>query len=203
VQRAGFPETVVYLQITRGQAPRHRGVPASCRPTLVITVRELENSKRLRETGITVITVPDTRWTRCDIKTVALLANVLAYNAARQAGAHDAVFVEADGTVSEATAGNLFAWLDGELVTPPKGPELLSGVTRDKVLQAARAAGIRTSERRLTKADLGKAEEIFLTSTTAEVVPVVAVDGQKVGAGAPGPVAGRVYAQFVKMFAQP
>jgi D-alanine transaminase len=89
------------------------------------------------------------------------------------------------------------------LVTPPKGPKLLSGVTRDKVLQAACAAGVRTSERRLTKAELGKAEEIFLTSTTAEVVPVVAVDGQKVGAGVPGPVAARVYAQFLKMFAQP
>ena len=93
VQRAGFAEAMVYLQITRGQACRHRGFPADAKPTLVLTVRGLESSATLRAEGVRVITVPDTRWSRCDIKSVALLANVLAYNAARQAGAHDAVFV--------------------------------------------------------------------------------------------------------------
>jgi D-alanine transaminase len=202
VQRAGFAESVIYLQITRGRAPRHRGVPSRSEPTLVITVRELHPPTHLRETGVSVITIPDNRWARCDIKSVALLANVLAYHAAREAGAHDAIFIESDDSVSEATAGNVFAVIDGKLSTPPKGPRILPGVTRDKVLQATRTAGIETREERIAKADLFKAEEIFLTSTTAEIVPVVAVDGQRVGAGRPGPVTARVYAQFVRMFAQ-
>ena len=202
VQRAGFAESVIYLQITRGRAPRHRGIPSQSEPTLVMTVRELHPATRLRETGVSVITVPDNRWACCDIKSVALLANVLAYHAAREAGAHDAIFIESDNSVSEATAGNVFVVIDGKLSTPPKGPRILSGVTRDKVLQAARMAGLEAREERIAKADLFKAEEIFLTSTTAEIVPVAAVDGQKVGTGRPGPVAARVYEQFVRMFAQ-
>jgi D-alanine transaminase len=202
MQRAGFAESVIYLQITRGRAPRHRSIPSQSEPTLIMTVRELHPATHLRETGVSVITVPDNRWARCDIKSVALLANVLAYHAAREAGAHDAIFIESDDSVSEATAGNVFVVIDGKLSTPPKGPRILSGVTRDKVLQAARMAGLEAREERIAKADLFKAEEIFLTSTTAEIVPVVAVDGQKVGTGRPGPVAARVYEQFVRMFAQ-
>jgi D-alanine transaminase len=193
VRRAAFPEALVYLQISRGPARRHRGIPATPQPTLVITVRALESSAHLRETGVTVITVPDQRWARCDIKSVALLANVLAYHAARQAGAHDAIFCEADGTVNEATAGNVFAVVAGALVTPPKGPRLLAGVTRDKIVQLTGA-----TERSLTKSELAGAEEIFLTSTTAEVLPVIAVDGQPVGAGRPGPIARAVYDKFIR-----
>ena len=202
VQRAGFAESVIYLQITRGRAPRHRSIPSQSEPTLVMTVRELHPATHLRETGVSVITVPDNRWARCDIKSVALLANVLAYHAAREAGAHDAIFIEPDDSVSEATAGNVFVVTNGKLSTPPKGPRILPGVTRDKVLQAARMAGLEAREEQIAKADLLRAKEIFLTSTTAEIVPVVAVDGQKVGTGRPGPVAARVYDQFVRMFAQ-
>lgn len=200
-KRAAFPEAVIYLQVTRGRAPRHRGFPAKSEPTLVITVRELRSTAHLREQGVRVITVPDIRWTRCDIKSVALLANVLAYQAAKDAGANDALFVESDDTVNEATAGNVFVVIGGELVTSPKGPEILPGVTREKILQAARAAGISTREARISKAELYRAEEIFLTSTTSEVVPVIEVDGKKIGPGKPGPIAGRIYEQFVRMFA--
>ena len=111
------------------------------------------------------------------------------------------MFVEADGTVNEATAGNIFLVIDGELRTPPKGPKILSGVTRNKILEAAKAAGITCREERVASADLVHAQEIFLTSTTAEVVPVIEVDGRKVGSGKPGPVGARVYEQFVRMFA--
>ena len=200
VQRAGFAEAIVYLQITRGHARRHRGFPADTKPTLVMTVRGLESSAKLRAAGVRVVTVPDTRWGRCDIKCVALLANVLAYNAARQAGAHDAIFVESDGTVNEATAGNIFVVTGGVLRSPPKGPRILSGVTRDKLLQAAAAAGLAVAEERIQKEDLFSATEILLSSTTAEVVPVIAVDGKVIGAGTPGPVAARVYEQFVRLF---
>ncbi len=203
VERAGFAEAIVYLQITRGQARRHRGFPAEGRPTLVLTVRQLESSAALRTTGVRVVTVPDTRWMRCDIKSVGLLANVLAYNAAREAGAHDAIFVEADGTVNEATAGNVFVVNDGLLRTPPKGARILPGVTRDKLIRAASAAGIPMSEERIRRDELFAASEMFLSSTTAEVVPVVAVDGRAVGAGVPGPVSARLYEQFERMFVVP
>ena len=197
VARAGFPEAVVYLQVTRGRAARHRGFPSEPRPTLVLTVRKLESTADVRRTGVRVITLPDTRWAHCDIKSVALLANVLAYNAARQAGAHDAVFVEADGTVNEATAGNIFVVTGSILRSPPEGPRILSGVTRDKLLRAAATAGIPVAEERIQKDELFSASEIFLTSTTAEVVPVISVDGKITVAGVPGPVAARVYEQFV------
>jgi D-alanine transaminase len=203
VRRAGFAEAIVYLQVTRGQARRHRGFPADGRPTLVMTVRQLESSAALRAAGVRVITVPDTRWTRCDIKSVALLANVLAYNVAREAGAHDAIFVESDGTVNEATAGNVFVVTGEVLRTPPKGPRILPGVTRDKLLQAAAAAGIPVAEERIRRDDLVAAREVFLSSTTAEVVPVIAVDGQPIGGGAPGPMAARVYEQFVQRCVAP
>jgi D-alanine transaminase len=193
VQRAAFPEAMVYLQISRGQARRHRGFPADALPTLVMTVRELEASAAMR-TGVSVITVPDTRWMHCDIKSVGLLANVLAYNVARQAGAHDAIFVEADGNVNEATAGNLFVVTGNVLRTPPKGPRILAGVTRDKLL---RTAGMPVAEERIRKDELYSAVEIFISSTTAEVVPVIAVDGKPIGAGIPGPIARRVYEAFV------
>ncbi|MCG3147361.1 MAG: D-alanine aminotransferase [Verrucomicrobiae bacterium] len=196
VRRASFPEALLYMQISRGQARRHRGLPAHAQPTLVITVRQLESSAPLRQTGVKVITVPDQRWARCDIKSVALLVNVLAYNAARQAGADDALFCDADGTVHEATAGNLFIVVAGKLITPPAGPKLLAGVTRDKIVQLTGA-----TERPVKRAELLAADEIFLTSTTAEAVPVIAVDGQPIGPGRPGPRAAAVYEQFVRTYA--
>jgi D-alanine transaminase len=198
IQRAGFAETMIYIQISRGVAKRHRGIPVSYEPTFVLTARAMPDSRYLREHGITVITVPDNRWGRCDIKSVALLANVLAYQAARQAGANDAIFVGADDAVCEATAANVFIIRNGELLTPPEGPKILSGITRNKLLEAARAAGIPAAERRITKAELLGADEAFLCSTLAEVVPVLTVDGQKIGTG---PLAQRIYERFITMFA--
>ena len=203
VRRAEFPEAIIYLQITRGRAPRHRGMPKGAEPTIVITVRELPaRAAKLRADGIAIITMPEFRWARCDIKSVSLLPSVLAYHAAKKAGADDAVFVGDDGAVNESTAGNVFIVTRGRLRTPPKSTRLLSGVTRDKVLAAARAAGVETAEERITKADLYAADEVFLTSTTAEVVPVVAVDGKQIGNGEPGLVSARIYEQFTRMFVQ-
>ena len=116
----------------------------------------------------------------------------------------DAIFCDADGTVHEATAGNIFiVTTDGQLVTPAKSHRLLAGVTRDKLLQAATAAGISTAERRITRPELLAAAEVILTSSTAEAVPVIAVDGQPIGSGTPGPVAARIYQQFISQFANP
>jgi branched-subunit amino acid aminotransferase/4-amino-4-deoxychorismate lyase len=102
--------------------------------------------------------------------------------------------------VNEATAGNVFLVRQGRLRTPPKSTHILAGVTRDKLLEAAHAAGIETIEERITRSDLYAAEEIFLTSTTSEVAPVVTVDGKQIGTGKPGPVSARIYEQFARMF---
>jgi D-alanine transaminase len=201
IKRSGFAEAIVYLQVTRGCARRHRGMPEGVEPTVVATVRELgAPPAKIRETGIAVITVPEFRWARCDIKSIALLPSVLAYQAARKAGANDAIFIGDDDTVNEATAGNVFVVTDGRLCTPPKSERILPGVTRDKLLEAARKAGIKTAEERITKSELLSAQEIFLSSTTAEVTPVASVDGKQIGNGRPGPVSTRLFDQFVRMF---
>jgi D-alanine transaminase len=201
VRRAGFAEAVIYLQITRGRAPRHRAMPKDAEPTIVMTVRELPaRAPRLREDGISVITMPEFRWARSDVKSIALLPSVLAYQAARKAGAGDTIFVEADGTVNESTAGNIFVVTRGRLRTPPTSTRILAGVTRDKLLEAARVAGVQTAEERITKTDLYAADEMFLTSTIAEVTPVVAVDGKPIGTGKPGPASARIYEQFAQLF---
>jgi D-alanine transaminase len=201
IHRSGFAEAIVYLQITRGYARRHRGMPKDVTPTIVMTVRELGSPPtKIRETGIAVVTLPEFRWARCDIKSIALLPSVLAYQAARKAGANDAIFVDEADTVNEATAGNVFVVTDGRLRTPPRSTRILPGVTRDKLLEAARAAGIETAEERLTKSELLSAQEVFLSSTTAEVTPVATVDGKQIGNGKPGPVSTRVFEQFARMF---
>lgn len=200
VQRSGFREAVVYLQVTRGVAPRHRAIPASARPTVVVTVRELPPAPaKLSGAGIKVITVTDFRWARCDIKTTALLANVLAFHQARKAGADDAVFVGADGSIEESTAGNVFAVRASQLITPPTGSRLLAGITRRKVLDAAAAAGIPCCEQMLTREELLRAEEVFLSSTTAQITPVGWVDGQPVGDAQCGPVTARIYEAFLRI----
>jgi D-alanine transaminase len=201
VKRSGFAEAIVYLQITRGPAPRHRGMPKDAKPTIVMTVRELPaHAAKLPANGIAVITLPEFRWARCDIKSIALLPSVLAYQVARKEGANDAIFVQEDETVNEATAGNIFVVQHGRLRTPPKSTHILAGVTRDKLIEAARVAGIETVEERIAKADLYTADEIFLTSTTSEVTPVVTVDGKQIGTGKPGPVSAKIYEQFARMF---
>ncbi len=204
IRRSGFAEALVYLQITRGYAPRHRGMPKNATPTIVMTVRELPApAMKLPANGLAVITLPEFRWARCDIKSIALLPSVLAYQAAKKAGANDAIFVQEDDTVNEATAGNVFLVSRGRLRTPPKSTHILPGVTRDKLLEAARAAEIDTAEERITKSDLYSADEVFLTSTTSEVTPVVTVDGKQIGTGKPGPISAKIYEQFARMFIRP
>ena len=199
-RRSQFAEAMVYLQITRGRAPRHRGIMQTTTPTIVITVRELKPPPAtLPDTGVKVVTVPDQRWARCDVKSVGLLANVLAYQTARTAGADDAIFVGSEGFVAESTAGNIFVVKAGSLRTPPRGPRLLSGVTRDKIILAARNADLKCAEESVRQEELAAADELFLTSTTSQVVPVTMVDGAVVGNGKPGPVTARVYAAFLKL----
>lgn len=185
--RLGREGATVYLQITRGAAPRGHAFPDPSPPPTVYAEARPFVARADPEAGVAVITVPDVRWARCDIKSVALLPNVLANQRAREAGAVEAVFVR-DGVVLEGTASSLFAVFDGEVRTVPKTNYILPGVTRQVVLDLCAAHSIAARQAPIQFDELAGAEEIFLAGTTVEVMPVVTVDGRAVGDGRPGPV---------------
>lgn len=196
VSRSGFAEAKVYIQVTRGVAPRDHVPTGPMAPTVVVTVRAVAPSaSELYATGADVVTVSDIRWTRCNIKSVGLLANVLAKLQARDAGAVEALFVR-DGYVLEGATSNVMAVQNRCLVTPPEGPLLLPGVTRKVVLELAQAAGVAVKEQPVTEEEFYASDEVFLTGTTIEVLPVARVNGRPIGAGAPGPVTKLLMARF-------
>jgi D-alanine transaminase len=179
----------LYLQITRGVAPRNHPFPAGVPSALVVTARRLPPIDRQQWLkGVTVITAPDWRWYRRDIKSVALLPNVLGKQQAIEAGAYESWLITPEQTVTEGTASN--AWIvggDGALITHPADHAILNGVTRLAVLDTARQLGMTVAERPFTLAEALTAREAFLTSTTSLIRPVVAIDGTVIGAGAIGP----------------
>lgn len=193
VRRNRVAEGIVYLQVTRGVAPRDHAFPAGeVRPCVVVTARtmRLEPREERAEQGVAVITVPDNRWARVDIKTTSLLPNVLAKQKAREAGAFEAWFVDSDGYVTEGTSTN--AWIvtaGGALATRPADHGILSGITRAVLLDLVARRGLRLEERRFSLAEAREAREAFLTSATTAVTPIVRIDGRAVGEGRPGPIA--------------
>jgi len=190
----------LYIHVSRGAAPRNHLFPVGARPTVFVTARSLARPEAaLREQGIACITTPDIRWHRCDIKTVGLLPNVLAKQAARDAGAYDAIFVRDDGIVTEATSANVFAVAGGRIVTHPENNLILPGITRRLVLALAEDAGIAATFRAITKEELANVDELFISGTTTEVMPVVTVDGRPVGDGKPGPVTRRLIEKYDEM----
>jgi D-alanine transaminase len=188
-----FHEATVYIQVTRGVAPRSHAFPASVIPTELLFVQPYTDAYcEARRTGCGVVTHPDLRWGRCDIKSTNLLGNVLAIQSAKEAGCPEAFLYRPDGTITEATHSSTFGVIEGVLRTAPKSHEILPGVTRDLVVRLANEAAIPFEERALSRAELVRASELFLTGTTAEVLPVVTVDGQQIGEGRPGPVTRRL-----------
>ncbi|MDR3374383.1 MAG: D-amino-acid transaminase [Ancalomicrobiaceae bacterium] len=183
----------VYLQVGRGVARRDHPFPATpLPPSLVITAKHGDRAKAETQAnaGIGVITLPDNRWGRVDIKTVGLLPNVLAKQAAREAGAREAWFIDADGYVTEGGSSN--AWIvtaEGVLVTRQASTAILSGITRAGVLDVAEAAGLKVELRRFTVAEAKSAREAFVTSASQIVLPVVMIDGDPVANGHPGTIA--------------
>ncbi len=182
-------DLALYLQVTRGVAPkRDHAVAPGLVPTVFAMAMPLPpRTPELAARGLRAVTVTDSRWARCQIKATTLLANVLHKLQAGSQEADDALLVR-DGHVIEATASNVFAVLDGVAVTPPVDPGMLTGVTRNLVLELAAAHGIETREAVLPLADLAAASEIWLTSSTREVVPVTTLDDRPVGDGRPGPL---------------
>lgn len=180
----------LYIQITRGSAPREHAFPASSTPTVVMTVRlprrpPVEAVKR----GVRIVTIDDIRWKRSDIKSVALLPNVLGKQTAKRAGAFEAWQVDADGYVTEGTSTNAWIVSPGDkLVTRPADERILDGVTRRTVIRLAEERGLKVEQRAFTLSEAHAAVEAFLTSTSSYVLAVTHIDGESVGEGTPGPI---------------
>jgi D-alanine transaminase len=196
IRTSGCREGWLYIQLTRGAAPRNHFIPAGIAPTLVMFVRALPAGLPELAAGISCITLPDERWLHCDIKSVNLLPAVLAKEKARRAGVHDAILYRQGGVVTEATTANVFAVVDGVVRTPPLSNLILPGITRADVLQILARENIAAAEKSLSLAELKRAPEIWLSSSVAEIVPVVALDGEAVGSGTPGALAQLVARQY-------
>lgn len=200
VRRNRVVNGIVYLQVTRGTAPRNHPFPLNpVRPGIMGTAKSLNvgEGERRAAQGIGVITVPDNRWGRVDIKTVGLLPNVLAKQAAREAGAFEAWFVDAAGNVTEGSSTN--AWIvtaEDRLVTRHTDHGILPGITRSVLFDMVAALGLTLEERPFSVAEALAAKEAFLSGSSATVLPIVAIDGKSVGSGKPGPVAARLRAVF-------
>jgi D-alanine transaminase len=183
-------DALVYVQVSRGVAPRyHAFPPEGTPPTVFASVRKTDPPPPPE--GGRAILVPDERWGRCDVKTVMLLPNVLASQRAREANAIEAILVR-DGIAWEGTKANLFALSGGVVRTAPRGPRILPGVTRGAALEAAASLGFPIEERPLAVDELFSADEVFLASTTLWTYPLIEIDGRRVGDGRPGPVAARI-----------
>ncbi len=196
LRRTGLLDCSLYLQATRGVAPRNHAFPVGVTPTLFAMLQPAPSpDPALAERGGAAVTVPDERWGRCDIKAVGLLPNILAKQKAVEAGAQEAIFIR-DGLVTEGSASNVFAVLDGVLWTHPQDRRILGGITREVTLELAREQGVPVREEAITQNMLWQAQELFCTGTVAEFLPVVRLDGQPVGDGRPGPVCRRLAAAF-------
>lgn len=190
----------LYLQVSRGVAPRDHRLPPSARPSVVMTLRPMRPpSRAMLEAGIAVVTCPDIRWKRPDIKSVALLPNILARDAAVRGGAYEAWQVDGDGMVTEGSSTN--AWIvtrDGALVTHPPDTAILNGVTRLVILELAAERDLTVEERPFSVSEALDAAEAFITSTTSFVLPVTVIDGNRIGDGKPGPVTCALVERYAK-----
>jgi D-alanine transaminase len=186
---------LLYLQVTRGAAPRTHFFPDPAVPATVFMQASRFAPRADPAKGVQAITVPDIRWARCDIKTVQLVANCLANQRARSAGAQEALFVR-DGAVLEGSYNSLFFVLEGEVRTAPKTNYILPSITRDIVLELCRTSGIAAREFPVFTHELPRVTEAFLAGTTMEIMPIVGVDGVALGGGKPGPLARRIQELF-------
>lgn len=177
-------DQAIYLQVTRGPAPRDHRFPARPAPTVFAMTNPVAPPPSAP--GVSAVTLADRRWDLCQIKAVTLLANVLARQEAADLGAAEAILVR-DGWVIEGSSSNVFVVVDDQVVTPPRDPRMLTGITRDLVLELLAAADKPVLERGVSADELSRAREVWITSSTREVVPVVRLDGAPVGSGEPGP----------------
>jgi D-alanine transaminase len=202
LSRATEQDHYLYIQVTRGVAPRNHVFPDSAEPTVFAYVQKMGPVAPSALTqGVTVVTIPDFRWHRCDIKTTSLIANVWLRQQAKEQGAAEAVLVR-DGVVTEGAATNVFAVIDDIVRTAPQGPNLLPGITRDVVVELMDRAAVAYEERAFTEQQMIDAEEVWITSSTNEILPVNRINDKVVSEGRPGPVFQHVYDLFQQYKAQ-
>lgn len=196
VQRNAGDDQSVYLQVTRGVAKRDHAFPRGVKPTVFMMSTPLVTpAPALVESGVACITAQDYRWLNCDVKSVSLLGNCLLRQLSADVGAAETILFR-DGQLTEASASNVFAVKDGVLLTPPKNNLVLPGITYDVVLEIARAREFQVEVRAVTEAEVRSADEIWLTSSTKEVLAVTTLDGKPVGDGKPGPLFRRMHALY-------
>jgi D-alanine transaminase len=204
IKAGGFTEAMVYLQVTRGAAPRKHAFPKDVAPLELLWVQEYPDSYRpLCQTGCTVITFPDLRWHRADIKSTNLLGNVLANQASSEAGCAEALLYLPDGTMTEASHSTFVIVTNNALHTTPLKANVLPSITRAYTLKLANQANIEVIERNVRREELLDADEMFLVGTTCEVLPIIAVDGKPIKQGQPGALTRRlqaIYTENVKAF---
>ena len=193
IARNGGGDQSVYFQVTRGEAPRNHAFPRGVSP-LVFAMSKPTPARTAPE-PVSAVCRTDNRWGRCNIKAIAMLPNVLLRQEAVSAGAGEAILLR-DGHVTEGAASNVFVAADGVLRTTPKGPKILAGITRDVALELAVAAGIEFEESEIPESMLRAADEIWVTSSSMEISPVVRLDGRPVGEGAAGPLWREIYQRF-------
>ncbi len=192
-----LPDALVYLQVTRGVAPRAHHYTRGMTPTVLITVRDITPGlSSFDPAGMPAITAPDMRWRRCDIKSTNLLANILAKTRAHNEGACEAILVHPDGYVTEGSSTSVFWARGGKLGTSPLGPEILPSISRGVVVEIAQDESLPLVEEHVALEQFRKADEIFLASTTPEVCPIITLDGAPVGDGKAGPITKRVQQAF-------
>jgi D-alanine transaminase len=196
IERTPFADQAVYMQVTRGVAKRDHSFPKDAKPTVFVMSNPLPTPTREQvEDGVAVVTAEDNRWKRCDLKTISLLGNVLMRQLATDADAVETVMFR-DGWLTEASASNVLIVKDGTIVAPPKDNQILPGITYDATIEFARDAGLAAEIRPVSRAEAQDADEMWLSSSTKEVLAVTSVDGRAFAGGKPGPVFRRVYDVF-------
>jgi D-alanine transaminase len=196
IARSPHPDQSIYLQVTRGVAKRDHAFPKDAKPTVFVMSSPLTTPPPEQvANGVAAITLTDNRWLRCDIKSTALLANVLLRQAAVEAGASEAVLLR-DGFLTEGAASSIFVVKNGALITPPKSHLILPGTTYDVALELAASAGIPVEVREVLESEVRAADEVWLTSASKEVLAITTLDGRAVGTGKPGPIFRKLYGLF-------
>ncbi|MDH5379195.1 MAG: D-amino acid aminotransferase [Gammaproteobacteria bacterium] len=204
IEKNGGGDQAIYLQLTRGVAPRDHAFPQGIPPTVFAMANPLKSlAEEIAENGVAAITIEDNRWLQCHIKAISLLPNVLLRQQAVDSGVSEAILYK-DGFITEGSASNVFIVdSNGIVVTPPKGTKLLPGITRDLVLELAEQNDIANAERTIEMDELSSVQEIWLTSSTKEILPVTRINDKAVGSGKPGPVWRQmieIYRQYKKNF---
>jgi D-alanine transaminase len=199
IRRNGLDDkqAMIYIQVTRGEAPRSHAFPdPPVPPTVYAFAKELPAADKSHLKGVNVLLKEDIRWSRCDIKSVSLLPNVMGFQEARQGGYNECVFVR-DGLITEGSHSNIFFVKNGELRTHPESNYILSGITRKNVVRISAEEGIKLSEVPINESELAFIDEAFLTNTTGEVIPVTGISGRVVGNGSPGIITCRIRQKFL------